>query len=55
MSANSSPPEEDELSPLDPTGVRMLPDADAQDWGSQMRNAVRSVQGLRGKLELSPE
>ena len=55
MSASSLPPEADDQPPPDPTGLRMLPDADAQDWGSQMRNAIRSVQGLRAKLELSPE
>lgn len=55
MSVGSTPPEADDLPPPDPTGLRMLPDADAQDWGSQMRNAVRSVQGLRARLELSPE
>lgn len=54
MSA-SSPPDSDDQLPPDPTGLRMLPDADAQDWGSQMRNAVRSVQALQEKLELSPE
>src|SRR3954471_7735252 len=56
MSTSSLPPEaEDELPPPDPTGMRLLPDADAQDWGSQMRRAVRSVQELREKLQLSPE
>ena len=55
MSISSTPPEADDLPPPDPTGLRMLPDADAQDWGSQMRSAVRSVQGLRARLELSPE
>jgi lysine 2,3-aminomutase len=55
MSSSSLPPEADDLPPLDPTGMSMLPDADAQDWGSQMRNTVRSVQGLRAKLQLSPE
>jgi lysine 2,3-aminomutase len=53
MSNSSFPPEADELPPPDPTGLRLLPDADAQDWGSQLRNAVRSVQGLRDKLQLS--
>ncbi|HEX3850871.1 MAG TPA: KamA family radical SAM protein [Polyangiaceae bacterium] len=48
-------PEDDDLSPPDPTGLRMLPDADAQDWGSQLRNAVRTVQGLDEKLRLSAE
>ncbi|HEX2673373.1 MAG TPA: KamA family radical SAM protein [Polyangiaceae bacterium] len=56
MSTSSSPPDaEDELPPPDPTGIRLLPDADAQDWGSQMRRTVRSVQELREKLSLSPE
>src|SRR3954468_271738 len=56
MSTSSPPPEpEDELPPPDPTGMRLLPDADAQDWGSQMRRTVRSVQELREKLSLSPE
>jgi lysine 2,3-aminomutase len=41
--------------PPDPTGLRMLPEADAQDWGSQLRNAVRTVQGLDEKLKLSAE
>jgi len=54
MTTSSLPPEEEDLPP-DPTGLRLLPDADAQDWGSQMRNTVRSVQGLRAKLQLSPE
>jgi len=56
MSTSFPPPEaEDELPPPDPTGMRMLPDVDAQDWGSQMRRTVRSVQELRDKLALSPE
>ena len=56
MSTSSQPPEpEEELPPPDPTGMRLLPDADAQDWGSQMRRTVRSVQELRDKLVLSPE
>ncbi|HYP76712.1 MAG TPA: KamA family radical SAM protein [Polyangiaceae bacterium] len=55
MTGSSLPPDADDLPPPDPTGMRLLPDADAQDWGSQMRNAVRSVQGLREKLQLSPE
>jgi len=55
MNGTFSTPEEDDLPPPDPTGLRMLPDADGQDWGSQMRNAVRTVAGLRAKLELSPE
>jgi lysine 2,3-aminomutase len=48
-------PEDPDLSPPDPTGLRMLPDADAQDWGSQLRNAVRTVKGLDEKLRLSAE
>jgi len=55
MTISSLPPEVDEQEPPDPTGLRLLPDADAQDWGSQMRNSVRSVEGLREKLQLSPE
>ena len=55
MTTSSRPPEADDVPPPDPTGLRILPDADAQDWGSQMRNTVRSVAGLRAKLELSPE
>ncbi|MEI9954113.1 MAG: KamA family radical SAM protein [Pseudomonadota bacterium] len=55
MSAGSTPSDDADDQPLDPTGLRMLPDADAQDWGSQLRNAVRSVQGLSAKLQLSPE
>src|SRR6188768_3166112 len=51
----SVPPEADDLPPPDPTGLRLLPDAEAQDWGSQMRNAVRSVQALHARLQLSPE
>jgi lysine 2,3-aminomutase len=53
MSARA--PEDGELLPPDPTGLRMLPDANAQDWGSQLRNAVRTVQGLDEKLRLSAE
>jgi lysine 2,3-aminomutase len=48
-------PEDGDLLPPDPTGLRMLPDADAQDWGSQLRNAVRTVQGLDENLRLSAE
>jgi len=56
MSQSSTPPgPEDDLPPPDPTGIRLLPDADAQDWGSQMRRAVRSVEELRQKLQLTPE
>ena len=49
------PSDDDDALPPDPTGLRMLPDADAQDWGSQLRNAVRTVQGLDEKLKLSAE
>jgi lysine 2,3-aminomutase len=48
-------PDDEGLPPPDPTGLRMLPDADAQDWGSQLRNAVRTVRGLDEKLRLSAE
>lgn len=54
MSSGSLPPEADDREPPDPTGIRLLPDVDAQDWGSQLRNAVRSVAALREKLQLSP-
>ncbi|MEP7051855.1 MAG: KamA family radical SAM protein [Pseudomonadota bacterium] len=47
--------DEESLPPPDPTGLRMLPDVDAQDWGLQMRHAVRTVAGLSAKLQLSPE
>ena len=47
--------DEGSLLPPDPTGLRMLPDVDAQDWGSQIRNAVRTVAELSKKLRLSPE
>ena len=50
-----APDDDGEALPPDPTGLRMLPDADAQDWGSQLRNAVRTVQGLDEKLRLSAE
>jgi lysine 2,3-aminomutase len=53
---NARPSDDDgDAMPPDPTGLRMLPDADAQDWGSQLRNAVRTVQGLDQKLKLSAE
>ncbi|HEY1534758.1 MAG TPA: KamA family radical SAM protein, partial [Polyangiaceae bacterium] len=52
---SGSAPDDEDLLPPDPTGLRMLPDADAQDWGSQLRNAVRTVQGLDEKLRLSAE
>jgi lysine 2,3-aminomutase len=55
MTDSRSPELDSELPPPDPTGLRMLPDADAQDWGSQLRNAVRTVQGLDDKLRLSAE
>lgn len=56
MTDKLRPAEGDEsLTPPDPTGLRMLPDADAQDWGSQIRNAVRTVASLSAKLQLSPE
>jgi len=48
-------PENEDLPPPDPTGLRMPPAAAAQDWGSQLRNAVRTVQGLDEKLQLSAE
>ena len=55
MTASSLPPEDDEIPSPDPTGIRLLPDANAGDWGSQLRSAVRSVAGLSAKLQLSPE
>jgi lysine 2,3-aminomutase len=39
----------------DATGSRALSDTDVQNWGVQLRNAVRTVQGLHEKLRLSPE
>ncbi|MEO7032234.1 MAG: KamA family radical SAM protein [Polyangiaceae bacterium] len=55
--SDSVPPSDDDgsLPPPDPTGLRMLPDVDAQDWGAQIRNAVRTVAALNAKLRLSPE
>ena len=56
MTEGVRPPHDDgSLPPPDPTGLRLLPDADAQDWGSQIRNAVRTVSGLSERLQLSPE
>ncbi|HET7541037.1 MAG TPA: KamA family radical SAM protein [Polyangiaceae bacterium] len=55
MTTSSLPPAADGLPPPDPTGIRLLPDESAQDWGTQLRNAVRTVAGLREKLSLSPE
>ena len=55
MSHGSSPWGSDSVPPPDPTGLRLLPDADAPDWSAQMRNTVRSVQGLQAHLELSAE
>lgn len=46
---------EQEIPPPDPTGLSILPDIDEQNWGSQLRNAVRTVQGLSEKLQLSAE
>ena len=45
----------DGVPPPDPTGLRLLPDMDGQDWSSELRGAVRSLAGLRAKLALSPE
>lgn len=59
--SNSYPPNatsstsEEPLAPPDPTGLRLLPQSEDQDWGSQMRNTVRSVEGLQAKLQLTPE
>jgi lysine 2,3-aminomutase len=39
----------------DPTGISLLPRADGQDWGFQIRNAVRSAKGLAEWLSLTPE
>lgn len=45
----------DSRPPPDPTGLRLLPDADAEDWGWQLRNSVRSLSGLRQALRLSEQ
>ena len=52
---SSVPPNSDDLPPPDPTGLRLLPEADGQDWGSQLRNSVRSVAALQAKLKLSAD
>ena len=52
---SSVPPNSDDLPPPDPTGLRLLPEADGQDWGSQLRNSVRSVAALQAKLNLSAD
>jgi lysine 2,3-aminomutase len=55
---NSIPPiaSAEEEAPLpDPTGLNILPDTDEQNWGSQLRNAVRTVKALSEKLALSAE
>ena len=52
---SSVPPNSDDLPPPDPTGLRLLPEVDGQDWGSQLRNAVRSVAALQAKLKLSAD
>jgi len=53
----SIPPDsgEQEVAPPDPTGLSILPDVDEQNWGSQLRNAVRTVKDLSEKLRLTPE
>ncbi|HWZ92084.1 MAG TPA: KamA family radical SAM protein [Polyangiaceae bacterium] len=55
--SGSNPPDsgEHEVAPPDPTGLSILPDTDEQNWGSQLRNAVRTVKGLSDKLRLSSE
>ena len=53
--SHASQPGSDSVPPPDPTGLRLLPEADAHDWSAQMRNTVRSVQGLQAHLDLSPE
>ena len=54
--SGSLPPDSGEQEPMpDPTGLRMLPDTDDQNWGAQLRNAVRTVAGLSQKLQLSSE
>ncbi len=55
--SGSMPPDsgEQEVAPPDPTGLSILPDIDEQNWGSQLRNAVRTVKGLSEKLLLSAE
>jgi lysine 2,3-aminomutase len=55
--SGSIPPDsgEQEVAPPDPTGLSILPDIDEQNWGSQLRNAVRTVKGLSEKLLLSAE
>jgi lysine 2,3-aminomutase len=54
---SSIPPDsgEQEVPLPDPTGLSILPDADEQNWGSQLRSAVRTVKGLSEKLLLSTE
>src|SRR5450432_4705731 len=54
---SSIPPDsgEQEVPLPDPTGLSILPDADEQNWGSQLRSAVRTVKGLSEKLLLSAE
>src|SRR5450432_724630 len=54
---SSIPPDsgEQEVPLPDPTGLSILPDADEQNWGSQLRSAVRTVKGLSEKLRLSAE
>ncbi len=39
----------------EPIPLRRSLDADPEGWASQLRNAVRTVQGLQEKLRLSPE
>jgi lysine 2,3-aminomutase len=55
--SGSVPPDsgEQEVALPDPTGLSILPDADEQNWGSQLRSAVRTVKGLSEKLLLSAE
>lgn len=53
--AHDLPHDPDDQGLPDPTGLSMLPDRDPQDWGSQMRNTVRSVAALAAKIQLSPE
>ena len=55
--SSSVPPDsgEQEVALPDPTGLSILPDADEQNWGSQLRSAVRTVKGLSEKLLLSAE
>jgi lysine 2,3-aminomutase len=55
--SNLLPPDsgDRELTSPAPTQLGILPDDDERKWGSQLRNAVRTVGGLREKLALSAD